>query len=1044
MSEKYIIERIKQHQDSVNSVAVTPDGRSLYSVASDGSLHGYWTRSYALSMSNSHSGIGQLTSLAISPDGKLLATGSTNNKVLIWNLSIVGDVKECVGHVGPVTAVAFTPDGKNVLSAGGMNDQSIRKWEAETQKLKVTYQITNYPINDLALSANGGTGFVANGNEITVFEVPNGAVIERIQAHEGRINAVSISPDNSEFITGGEDGFMKVWSCYNLELYKKFSGNTRPVKTVAISPDSKYWVYTTGASDSGENKIFIIDSESCSLIKELVGHHMSINSLTFTIDAKHLISGSSDRTIIIWDFSKIIEDYKQKQLKQVETIPTLEGVENQAKKVELYKKFSPLGMLMENEKFKEAIGLVNEIKEEANSYGIEEIIPICDNILNSISGLPDLMEQQKNNQKRLKLHQKVEKISNLIAEERFEKAKEKAEKAKSKALKYRFTDLVQSLDLLLDQIKKIPPLEQRLLTKARELKTKEKPDTPTEVESMEPLTELLIPIEKIFYDKSSKRLSFNLPYFTFIGHYPKTTLLSEVLDDMYDSLGKVKLTRKNIYLVDSLREKHLAEDIRIKDLKILDEEERDKKIEREKLADRLLTQAVLMDDSSLTAPFEEKISQVQEKLARIEEKAEDAKKLKEAAEELNYKLSRADSEMRRIVKKKYEEREKQEQWTKDLAQQLRILKPGAPGGSPPMEAKIPEKDSTGGLPPPRSPVPPSGPPTVRKTEYMELKSIKKKFGTKGKKKIEKKPKGAPMVPSTSTGSTPKRREAPRPKPPPPAGESMKSIFTPPEPSKTQASAIKEELAYGASRDDMIETEPIEKTYDINMGLQYYSCMMEKQSYLFYVYFSHKELVIEDEEGKVVYQTTFQIVTTKEEPPQLDLRVEGKGFEIHPISATLEVDEDAESQSLIIFSIYVKKSKGKSKKEKKEGEKRHLHIHIEFEDKNVSHTILSVLVQPKHFSLDLGPFHMNISKTQAMFVSFIPLLITLISTIYAISQLDLSGASSSSSALGGIIPGAGSIGFLLTFIYTLLKKGIFPMKQKVSGFLDFDKTPAVLK
>jgi hypothetical protein len=149
-------------------------------------------------------------------------------------------------------------------------------------------------------------------------------------------------------------------------------------------------------------------------------------------------------------------------------------------------------------------------------------------------------------------------------------------------------------------------------------------------------------------------------------------------------------------------------------------------------------------------------------------------------------------------------------------------------------------------------------------------------------------------------------------------------------------------------------------------------------------------------------------------------------------------------SLIIFSVYVKKSKEKSKKEIKEGEKRHLHIYIDFEDKNVSHTIISVLVQPKHFSLDIGPLHISLSKFQAMMISFVPVLITVISTIYAISKIDFTGAGSSSGALGGIIPGAGSVVFLLTFLYTLLKKGVFPLKHKVSGFLDFDKSPAVLK
>ena len=75
--------------------------------------------------------------------------------------------------------------------------------------------------------------------------------------------------------------------------------------------------------------------------------------------------------------------------------------------------------------------------------------------------------------------------------------------------------------------------------------------------------------------------------------------------------------------------------------------------------------------------------------------------------------------------------------------------------------------------------------------------------------------------------------------------------------------------------EAVSEEPQTTTYDINMGLQYYSVMMEQSSYLFYVYLSHKELKIVDEEGKTVFETSFQIVTTKKEPPIVDLKVKGE-------------------------------------------------------------------------------------------------------------------------------------------------------------------------
>ena len=137
-------------------------------------------------------------------------------------------------------------------------------------------------------------------------------------------------------------------------------------------------------------------------------------------------------------------------------------------------------------------------------------------------------------------------------------------------------------------------------------------------------------------------------------------------------------------------------------------------------------------------------------------------------------------------------------------------------------------------------------------------------------------------------------------------------------------------------------EPKETVYEINMGLQYYSVMMEQRSYLFYVYFSHQELKIVDEDGKTVYKTTVKIVTTKKEPPVLDLKIEGEGFEVHPIFGKVEVKKDAVNPPVMIFSIMPIKSK-KEKKKKKESERRFLNVYIEFEDKIISHTILSIIV-----------------------------------------------------------------------------------------------------
>ncbi len=264
-------------------------------------------------------------------------------------------------------------------------------------------------------------------------------------------------------------------------------------------------------------------------------------------------------------------------------------------------------------------------------------------------------------------------------------------------------------------------------------------------------------------------------------------------------------------------------------------------------------------------------------------------------------------------------------------------------------------------------------------------------------------------------------------PPPPSSDAYGGVRTP-SPEKPTLSTTEAEV-------------PQTTVYDINMGLQYFSVMMEKRSYLFYVYFSHEELKILDEEGKTIYKTTIKIVTTKKEPPVLDLKIEGEGFEAHPLFGKVEVSKDAVNPPVMIFSIMPLKSKEKKKK-KKEHERRFLNVYIEFEEKIISHTILSIIVQPKFFRLDIGPLNLNLSKGTAFIISFISILIAGISLVWIL--LSLNPSSGFMDYLGGLVPGLGSIIFIVIFLYTLLKEGIYPLKEKISAFLNFDQSGVLIK
>ncbi|UCC19198.1 MAG: hypothetical protein JSV62_14015 [Promethearchaeota archaeon] len=321
--------------------------------------------------------------------------------------------------------------------------------------------------------------------------------------------------------------------------------------------------------------------------------------------------------------------------------------------------------------------------------------------------------------------------------------------------------------------------------------------------------------------------------------------------------------------------------------------------------------------------------------------------------------------------------------------------------------------------------------------YEEEKFLKRdERESRGSRRMKKAPKAKKKLPASELQpspappeaiSTPAKGLAPA-APPPPPSDGLTAPSTP-APKPTAEPSI------------VIPEEPQQTVYEINMGLQYYSVMMEQRSYLFYVYFSHKELKIVDEEGKTIYETTITIVTTKEEPPVLDLKIEGEGFEVHPIFGKVEVKKNAVNPPVMIFSIMPLKTK-KEKKKKKESERRFLNVYIEFEDKVISHTVLSIIVQPKYFRLEIGPIHLNLSKRTAAIISFISIIIAGVSLVWTLFSWD--PTSSFIDVLSGFAPGLGSIAFIAIFLIILFKEGIYPLKEKISAFLNFDQTGVLIK
>ncbi|CAD5942208.1 putative WD repeat-containing protein alr3466 [Planktothrix tepida] len=230
--------------------------------------------------------------LAISPDGKVLASGSNDKTIRLWDLKDGNRMRTIEGHTEAVNAIAFSPNGQ--ILASGSDDRTIRLWGSETGSRLLTITGHEGAINTLAFSPDGQT-LVSGGTDrlIRFWNLQTGTRKRSISGHEGTITALVYSPDGKTLISASDDGTIRLWNPNTGEQKAVWKANNNPVKSLAITKDGKTLL-------SGGDNVVVWDLKTGKKLATLWGHSKPINALAVSSNGQIVVSGSEDKTIKIW------------------------------------------------------------------------------------------------------------------------------------------------------------------------------------------------------------------------------------------------------------------------------------------------------------------------------------------------------------------------------------------------------------------------------------------------------------------------------------------------------------------------------------------------------------------------------------------------------------------------------------------------------------------------------------------------------------------------------------------------------------------------
>lgn len=225
----------------------------------------------------------------------LYAIGSYDGELAI--MSYPKDAKEVLflnGHEDHVRTVAFSKDGK--LLATGSNDLTVNVWDPMTGDLIYTLEGHNEPVRSVTFSNDGKLLVSASDDKtIKVWKVDDGTLIKTIDAHDDRVRCVRFTNDSKFLISSGNDYKVKIWRVKDWELEKTLEDlHETYVANVALSPDQKL----LASADTDGNILFWSFPDGAPLYS--AEQPSWVTSLTFSNDGETLFTTGYDGSIRIW------------------------------------------------------------------------------------------------------------------------------------------------------------------------------------------------------------------------------------------------------------------------------------------------------------------------------------------------------------------------------------------------------------------------------------------------------------------------------------------------------------------------------------------------------------------------------------------------------------------------------------------------------------------------------------------------------------------------------------------------------------------------
>jgi WD40 repeat protein len=248
--------------------------------------------------------VSSVTSVAYSPDGKFIVSGDADGKLKVWDVEKGKQVLSFKGHADQVDSVAYSPDGKRIVSSGA--EKTLRVWDAQTGQAVHSLKGHNVSVKRVAYSADGKRIISGSGEfdpktgkgygEVKVWDAQTGQELFFMKGHTRPVASLACSPDDKHIVSGSSDGTVKVWDAQTGREVYSLEKHSDRVSCVAYSPDGKYIVSTSWGT------LKLSNAQTGQEIRSFKGRGgFRVGCLAYSPDGKWIVLGGEDHMLVLWN-----------------------------------------------------------------------------------------------------------------------------------------------------------------------------------------------------------------------------------------------------------------------------------------------------------------------------------------------------------------------------------------------------------------------------------------------------------------------------------------------------------------------------------------------------------------------------------------------------------------------------------------------------------------------------------------------------------------------------------------------------------------------